>query len=346
MAVNRLPLVEQALRGENRHLTLLAAKGMLPVPPGDLVAAQVKLADHSDQEIAAAARSALESLGHQVLVPLLSEAGESVLGYLGRTSGDPRVLEAILRRRDVPTAVLVELAPRLGADLQEILLLRQDRIVAEPTILESLERNPSLSAFSRRRIAEYREHLLGGVQAEAMQEPEAPAPEEIGHDLVPLDDPEVMAALAQARAAAPEGEVDESTGLSEGQIRTLPIPVRMKLARGAPRALRSLLIRDANPRVALAVLSSNPLADQEVEGIAKNRTVVEDVLDAIARERRWVSKYPIVLALVNNPRTPVGVSTKLVPRLSVRDLRNLSRDRNVPDAVRNMAQRLYRVKLK
>jgi hypothetical protein len=234
----------------------------------------------------------------------------------------------------------------LGADLQEILLLRQDRIVAEPTILESLERNPSLSAFSRRRIAEYREHLLGGVQAEAMQEPEAPAPEEIGHDLVPLDDPEVMAALAQARAAAPEGEVDESTGLSEGQIRTLPIPVRMKLARGAPRALRSLLIRDANPRVALAVLSSNPLADQEVEGIAKNRTVVEDVLDAIARERRWVSKYPIVLALVNNPRTPVGVSTKLVPRLSVRDLRNLSRDRNVPDAVRNMAQRLYRVKLK
>ena len=44
--------------------------------------------------------------------------------------------------------------------LQEALLLRQDAIVEEPLILDALERNPYLSPFSRRRILEYREHLL------------------------------------------------------------------------------------------------------------------------------------------------------------------------------------------
>jgi hypothetical protein len=97
--------------------------------------------------------------------------------------------------------------------------------------------------------------------------------------------------------------------------------------------------------VALAVLESSPLGDQEIEAIAKSRTVVVEVLEAIARQRRFLSKHSIALALTCNPRTPLGISTKLVPRLSVRDLRDISRDRNVPEAVRSLAQRLYRIKL-
>ena len=46
---------------------------------------------------------------------------------------------------------------------------------------------------------------------------------------------------------------DESTGLSEGQIRMLPVPARLRLARSAPRLLRSFLLRDPNPRVANSV---------------------------------------------------------------------------------------------
>jgi hypothetical protein len=33
-----------------------------------------------------------------------------------------------------------------------------------------------------------------------------------------------------------------------------------------------------------------------------------------------------------------------VPRLAVRDLRELGRDRNIPDAIRSTALRLYRIK--
>ena len=159
-----------------------------------------------------------------------------------------------------------------------------------------------------------------------------------------ISEEELQAAIEAARVVPTEGEVDEQTGLSEGQIRSLSVPMRLKLARGAPRTLRSVLIRDANPLVALAVLKSNPLADQEIEQIARSRSVIEDVLEAIAHERRYLSKYPILMALVSNPRTPLVIGIKLVPRLSVRDLRNLARDRNVPDAVRSLAQRMYKVK--
>ena len=57
-------------------------------------------------------------------------------------------------------------------------------------------------------------------------------------------------------------------------------------------------------------------------------------------------KYRIVRALVANPRTPVGLAVRLTARLSVRDLRSMSRDRNIADPVRAAALRLYRIKLK
>ena len=144
---------------------------------------------------------------------------------------------------------------------------------------------------------------------------------------------------------APEGEVDEErTLLSEGQIRMLPVNVRLKLARNAPRTLRQFLIRDSSTLVAVAVLQNNPLTDQEVEHFAKSRSVVPDILERIGKNRQWVARYPVMLALVQNPRTPLPMALGLMSRVAVRDLRNMAKDRNLPEAVRSAAMRLYRVK--
>ncbi|HVS01670.1 MAG TPA: hypothetical protein VMT16_02795 [Thermoanaerobaculia bacterium] len=338
----RSPLVDQVLSGGNRQLTLLAARGMLPLPPEQLLSLQVGLACWEDEEVAETARESLGAVDNRLLLPYLEQqASPEVLHWFATHSGDSEVLERLLRRRDVPTGVLMDLAPRLPANLQEVLLLRQDRIVAEPEILEALAGNPQLSGYSQRRIGEYRQHLLAGPGA-AVEE-EAPRVEE-GEVGPGLEDPEVQAALAAARAQPVEGEIDIETGLSEGQIRLLPVPVRLRLARGAHRNLRALLIRDSASQVALAVLRSNPISDMEAEHFARSRLVLEDVLEAIAGNRRWAGKYPIVVALASNPRTPIAIALRLVPRLSVRDLRILARDRNVSEAVRSNALRLYRVK--
>ncbi|HET6345534.1 MAG TPA: hypothetical protein VFH51_11425, partial [Myxococcota bacterium] len=60
--------------------------------------------------------------------------------------------------------------------------------------------------------------------------------------------------------------------------------------------------------------------------------------------REWINKYSVIKLMAQNPRTPLAISMKLVPKLSVRDLKELGRDRNIPDAVRSTALRLYRIK--
>ena len=105
-----------------------------------------------------------------------------------------------------------------------------------------------------------------------------------------------------------------------------------------------MLIRDTNPQVAVSVIMNNNLSEQEIEQTARDRSVVEEVLSAIGKRREWMNKYNVIRALVHNPRAPLGLTIRLVTKLSVRDLRDIGRDRNIPDALRSTALRLYRIK--
>jgi len=331
-------LLEQ-IRSGNHQLQLLAADGVLPLPPEELIPVQVELAHGADPEVAQRAVASLRTVDVRLAAPFLDRAaGEDVLAWFAEEASHPVLIEAIIRRRDTPRPLLARLARRLPPDLQEILLLRQDAIVEQPVILDALEENPEASTYTLRRIAEYREHLLPRERTHVVQ---APA------DLDLMDEEELVAAIEAARELPPSGELEpERTKLTEGQIRMLPIPARLKLTRGAPRTLRTILLRDTNAQVATSVVINNALSDQEVEQIASSRSVVEEVLTLVARRRDWVGKYNIMKALVWNPRTSLAVTMRLIPRLAVRDLRDLSRDRNIPDAVRSTALRLYRIKQK
>ena len=338
MADSQASLLDQVRAGGNRQLQVLAASGFLPIAPEDLIPIQVQFARSNDVELASKAAEALRQVDIRVAAPYLEhQAGDDVLAFFAGQTSNPRLLETIVRRRDVPRQLLVELARRLPSDLQEVLVLRQDAIVEEPAILEALEQNPDLSNYVQRRIAEYREHLL----------PRERTSRTLGQQEYPdeIDEAAFAAEVAAVKRALPaEGEIEEKTGLTEGQVRMLSVPARLKLARGAPRNLRTLLMRDTNPQVACAALLFNNLTDQEVEQTAASRSVVEEVLQAIAKKREWVGRYPVMKALVHNPRTPLPIALKFLSRLAVKDLRDLAKDRNVPDAVRSTALRLYRIK--
>ncbi|HEX3526861.1 MAG TPA: hypothetical protein VH988_07325 [Thermoanaerobaculia bacterium] len=331
-------LLDQVRSGTNRQLQLLAASGLLPIPPQELIPVQVELARGRDAEISQRATETLLGLDLHIAGPFLEhQAYESALSFFAAESSHPGIIEVIIRRRDVPRQVLKDLARRVPPDLQEVLILRQDAILDEPTILEALEDNPQLSSYTQRRIAEYRQHLLprerGGTAG--------PTPAVVEE----MEEEDLAITLSAIKRAMPvEGEVEDQTGLSEGQIRMLPVPARLKLSRGAGRVLRGFLLRDSNTQVALSALLSNNLPEQEVEQIANSRAVAEEILEAISRKREWVSRYGVAKALVKNPKTPLPISMKLINRMAVRDLRDLGRDKNIPDAVRSTALRLYRIK--
>ena len=119
---------------------------------------------------------------------------------------------------------------------------------------------------------------------------------------------------------------------------------RMKLAMKGDREARGILIRDSNRMVAVAVINTPRVTDQEVENIAAMRTVADEVLRLIALNRAWARSYPIIHNLVRNPRTPIATAITTLPRIRTRDLQNLTQNRNVSEAVRRQALRLSQVR--
>jgi hypothetical protein len=57
-----------------------------------------------------------------------------------------------------------------------------------------------------------------------------------------------------------------------------------------------------------------------------------------------VKNYAVIRSLVNNPRTPQGIAANFIPRLVNRDLKELSRSRDVPELIRRNAKRTFDIR--
>ena len=123
------------------------------------------------------------------------------------------------------------------------------------------------------------------------------------------------------------------------QITKMSMVERLKAAVNGTREMRSILVRDPNKMIALAVLSSPKLTEAEVEGFARMANVTEDVLRVIGSNRRWMKNYAVVAGLVRNPKTPLGLSLNLLSRLADRDVQMVSIDRNLPEPLRLAARK-------
>ena len=226
------------------------------------------------------------------------------------------------------------LAPRAHEQLGLLVLLTAD---ADPEVARSAE--ATLAVIPRGSLAAFlaRSDVPGELRAFFAArgiEPAAVA-------AVSADDP-----LVDTAPTAPQ---DESDGPPppEGKERlsvlqkigSLSIAQRMALAMKGTREERAILIRDSNKIVAVAVLSSPKLTETEVESIAKMASLSDEILRIIANTRAWIKSYAVVAALVNNPKTPVAISMNLLARLTEKDLRMVSTNRNIPDILRVTARK-------
>jgi hypothetical protein len=150
---------------------------------------------------------------------------------------------------------------------------------------------------------------------------------------------ETDAPIVDVGDTPPPPPADEPEPSTLQRLAAMNIAQRMSVAMKGSREERAVLIRDPNKIVTAAVLSSPKLTETEVEGFAKMGSISEEVLRVIARNRSWMKRYGVVLALTKNAKTPVGLSMNLLQRLTEKDLRMLSTDRNVPEVLRTTARR-------
>ncbi len=128
-------------------------------------------------------------------------------------------------------------------------------------------------------------------------------------------------------------------------IQKMTVPQKIKLALVGSKEARGLLIREASKMIATTVLDNPRITIGEIEFFARSTNMSEDVLRRIGTNSEWSKKISVVSALVNNPKTPVGISLVFINRLSDRELGILEKSRDVPAPVR-MSARNYLAKRK
>ncbi len=126
----------------------------------------------------------------------------------------------------------------------------------------------------------------------------------------------------------------------QARLQHLDVGERAKQARSGDQETRMILIRDANKLVAMGVLQNPKLTLHEVEMFAASRNISEEVLREVAGNKDWIKSYSVVLALVNNPKTPVPMGMSFLAKLMTRDLRFVAKNKGVPEIIRTSAKRL------
>jgi hypothetical protein len=130
----------------------------------------------------------------------------------------------------------------------------------------------------------------------------------------------------------------------EQRIAEMSVGEKIKMAYLGNKSARNILIRDPNKIVCTAVVKSGRLSPSEVATYAGNRNLTEDVAREICRNKVLTRKYPVKVALVNNPKTPVRVALKFIVHLHKRDLKALSNNRNVTAVIFQAAKKLFKSK--
>jgi len=337
----------------------MAAKGIAPgVRPADLLAVIVVLSGSERDGVRTAARKTLAAPPDQLVSGALSaDLHPAVIDALARASLERRdVLDKLLAMPRVDMETVEDLAKRGSEAVAELIATNEERLLAHPRIIEQLYLNKNTRMSTSDRLIDLASRngvALTGIPAfkeltlalenELIPEPsDEPTPD----DLLFQETEEI----AQALAGAPDEDThhEDDEGQEILKERFLPLYKRlasMTMSQKIRRAMlgskeeRMLLVRDANRSVASAAIRSPLTQEPEVVLISRNRNISDEVLRVISASPEWLKSYQVKRNLVENPKTPVSVASKLVQHLRESDLKNVAKSKNVTGPVKDAARR-------
>jgi hypothetical protein len=336
----------------------MAAGGVVPgLPAQDLVTVVACLTESETPELALKASKTLLTLPVPVLNgALAADLEPAVVRLLADAySGNASVVERLLRMPRIDAAALEILATRADERIGEIVATNEERLLANPTVIEKLYLNKQVRMSTADRILELAvrngvtlaipafKEAAQAIQSELIAEA---TPEPTFEDVVAKECEEIGQKLALDTAVEDTHVVDEE-GKEQIQEKVLPLHARlgqMTISQKIRRAMlgtgaeRMLLVRDTNRLVAVAAVTSPMMNEHDIARVSTSRQVSEDVLRHIALNKEWTRVYQIKLNLVSNPRTPMSFTSRLIPQLHDHDVKSLAKSKNVPASVQTLAR--------
>src|SRR5712671_602593 len=353
-------------------LRMMGAKALVPMGPKDMATALFMLTFDVDANVREAAAKSAAGLPDRMLAVALRDesADPRVLDYYVTALGSKvEYLEMLVLNPSTPDEALARVAALPEDKLVEIIAQNQLRLLRHAPIVRALVANPSTRPSTVDGITDFcvrsglvladmpafqaaRKRVLGaGVDEREAAEAAARAA---------LEEASAEEALEQVGATAQGDETPEEPKEYEeldadGKRRRLTIQQQiMKLSiakkiewanKKGNKEVRTILLRDPNKLVQLAVIQSPRISEGEIAKVANTRTAPGEVLQYIYNDRQLTKNYTIKVSLVNNPKVPVAVAMRFLSILRQSELKSLSKNRNVSRALQTQAQKLLEKKV-
>lgn len=373
-----LSLIEQLRSGSApRNIKEFAAQGMLPLAVEDLIPLQVQLSSDNDEGIASLAKTSLQKVAQETWMRLVErkDPDHALIEYCVRSTTHP-VKEKILLNNTIADSIVRSMAATESGPLLDIILNNQVRLLRDQQILLNLETNPYLNYDQKRRIEEFKTEFFYKKQIEVHEEFAEQVEEEVVEEevkeeiplaslddllaqipnldieaqriiaqidsepsILPTDD-EVQAQLQNIFSSEELTDISPETLTTYQKVLHMSHPEKVRMALLGGKEERTILIRDPSRQISSLVLRNPKITDSEMDAFAQMRNLDGQVLREMAENRSFIKRYTVVHSLVKNPKVPSPTALNLLKLLRDMDLKNLERDRNIPELIRRQAKRI------
>jgi hypothetical protein len=333
-------------------LRMMAAKALVPLAPSDMLGALFMLTFDADAGVRETAAKTAAALPDRFSAGLRDEnVAAPVLGwFLTLLRARDVYAEMLVLNPTTPDEAVAEVARDCSAKISEIIGQNQLRVLRHENILRNLCTNPNASPALIDNVCDFA--VRSGLALADVPQVQAARVRVFGPQAAPPEPgptaEEILEEFKDVVAKEPaEGEAENAPPMEEAKklsltqrIMKMSIAQKIKLATLGNKEARSFLIRDTNKLVCTAVIRSPRITDGEVLSCATNKAVNEEVLRIIYSSREFTKNYKIKMALLKNPKLPLSVGVKFLSTLRENDVKDLSRDKNVPSALQGMAKKM------
>jgi hypothetical protein len=337
-------------------LRMMGAKGLIPaVAPPDLVTLLFILSFDGDANVRDTSVKTAEGLPDKIYGVALRAEGVDprVLDWLAdRFVSKEPALELLLLNPSTSDDTIARLAPLVSQKQAELIRQNELRLLRTDGIIRGLCANPNalastldgacdfcvrngLTLLDVPKLVEAHKRIHGVDPAAA-----AKAAAETASGLL-SEFKEELAVDKVEEGKVPRAETPEEAGkkLNMTQmVLKMSVSEKIKLATLGNKEARTILLRDSNKLVCMAAATSPRMTDGEILSLANSRVVSADVLRYIYSSREFLKVYAIKISLVKNPKVPLPTALRLLLTLQEKDIKELARDRNVPQTIQSQAK--------
>ncbi len=328
-------------------LRMMAAKGLVPLSSSDMVGVLFILTFDPEFSVREAAALSSSKLTDRIAASAFRDEGlqPAVLGYFLKVFGLTHEVyaEMLILNSSTPDEAVAAVAASCSKRTAETIGQNQLRLLRHDDLIRQLALNPLTQGALIDGVCDFA--VRSGLVLTDVSQMQAARVRIFGPEVLekPVDlgptAEEVMEECSVRHESAVPMEQERKMTLSQ-RVQKMNIAEKIKLATKGNKEARTLLIRDSNRLVCVAVIRSPRLTDAEVLTQSQSRIASDDVLRVIYANREWTRQYPIKLALVKNPKVPQAVSMRLLAQLHESDVKNLARDKNVPGTIQMLAKKM------